>query len=81
MEKLVHTFSLLFALDVLYKSKHASLLVVPGEHLADEGVHMEASEGNELPAVAHGGKIRDEILDFVLTHLLGIPVETWREVV
>lgn len=81
MEQLVDALCPFLALDILNEGEHARFLVVFGEDLADQGVHVEASERNELPAVPHGGQVRDKVLDVVLTHVLGVPVEARREVV
>lgn len=81
VEELVYTLSLFFSLDVLHEGEHSCLSEVATEDLTDKRVHVETSESNELPAVAHRCKIRDESFDFFFTHFLGIPIERWREVV
>lgn len=81
MQELIDVLALLLPLDVLHEGKHALLLEVTRENLRDKRVHMETREGNELPAVAHGGQVRDEVLNVLLRHLLGVPVEAGGEVV
>jgi hypothetical protein len=81
MKELVDILGLFLSLDVLYESQHALLFEGLSEDLGNEGVHVEPSKGNELPAVAHLSQVGDKVLHVVLGHLLGIPIEARREVV
>lgn len=42
---------------------------------------MEASQSDELPAVSHLGQVRNKVLDVLVLHTSGIPIEAWGKVV
>ena len=81
MQKLVDLLHFFLALDVLNEGEHADLLIGPREDLGDQGVHVETSKGDELPAIAHLGQIWHKVLDIILGHLLSVPVEARGEIV
>lgn len=71
----------LLALDALHISEHAACGVVPGECIHHQCVGVEASQRDELPAIAHPGQLRDEVLHLLVRHSGRVPVEGGREVV
>ena len=65
----------------LYDLKRVLLLCLWGwlQTTFDEGVDQRKCD--KLPAVAHWRKVGNKVFEVIFTHFLGIPVETWREIV
>ena len=57
------------------------LLVVASKDLTNQGIHVETSESDKLPAVTHGSKVRNEVFDVILSHFVTVPVEAGRKVI
>merc|ERR1712232_753974 len=71
----------LFALDELHVGCHTLRGVFLGEVVDAESVAMEASQCDELPAIAELRQIPDEGSHLVIGHARGIPIEGWAVVV
>mmetsp|Transcript_15267 Transcript_15267/g.35934 ORF Transcript_15267/g.35934 Transcript_15267/m.35934 type:complete len:327 (-) Transcript_15267:602-1582(-) len=77
----LHLVLTLLALDHLHIRGRTSLGILLGEEIDAQGIAVETSQGDELPAKAELGQVPNEGLHLRIGHAGGVPVEGRAQVV